>query len=139
VIRWVGVVPITLAMLFGVTLLPAADAPTLEDRASAIERASTLPEGVRVGLGHLSRELKLSAETLRADRTKTGLGWGELLIAHRLSRSTQVPVDRRQSATRHRIVSGPRPRRRRAGKRHGAGRISIGVSARRTSFDLRPL
>ena len=44
-------------------------------------------------LGHLSRELELSAETLRADRAKTGLGWGELLIAHRLSRSTRVPVD----------------------------------------------
>ena len=92
-IKWVSVVPIALAMLFGVALVLAADAPTLEDRASAIERASTLPEGVRVVLGHLSRELELSAETLRADRAKTGLGWGELLIAHRLSRSTRVPVD----------------------------------------------
>ena len=73
-IKWVGVVPITLAMLFGVTLVLAADAPTLEDRARAIERASTLPEGVRVVLGHLSRELALSAESLRAERAKTGLG-----------------------------------------------------------------
>src|SRR5438552_6492872 len=93
VIKWVSVVPIALAMLFGVALVLAADAPTLEDRASAIERASTLPEGVRVVLGHLSRELALSAETLRAERAKTGLGWGELLIAHRLSRSTGVPVE----------------------------------------------
>ena len=92
-IRWASVVPIALTLLLGVAPVRAADAPTLEDRAGAIDRASTLPDGVRVVLGHLSRELELSAETLRADRTKTGLGWGELLIAHRLSRSTGVPVD----------------------------------------------
>jgi hypothetical protein len=90
---WTSVVTVALVMVFGVAPVRAAEAPTLEDRASAIERASTLPDGVRVVLGHLSRKLELSAETLRADRTKTGLGWGELLIAHRLSRSTGVPVD----------------------------------------------
>ena len=41
-IKWVSVVPIALAMLFGVALVLAADAPTLEDRASAIERKKTL-------------------------------------------------------------------------------------------------
>lgn len=69
----------------------SADPPSLEERAAAIERASMAPDGNRVVLGHISRTLGIPVETLRAQREQTGLGWGALLIAHRLSRETRLP------------------------------------------------
>ena len=35
----------------------------------------------------------MSAETLRAERARIELGWGDLLIAHRLSREAGPPLD----------------------------------------------
>ena len=35
----------------------------------------------------------MSAETLRTERARIGLGWGDLLIAHRLSREAGPPLD----------------------------------------------
>jgi len=60
---------------------------------SAIEREASGPDGDRVVVGHLSRKLGIPAETLRGERTQTGLGWGELLIAHRLSGQTGLSID----------------------------------------------
>jgi hypothetical protein len=76
-------------------LAPAAAEPqvTLAELAAAIDAAAGEPDGERVVLGHLSRKLGVPADTLRAERTKTGLGWGDLLIADRLSLETHVPLD----------------------------------------------
>jgi len=35
----------------------------------------------------------MSAETLRTEHSRIGLGWGDLLIAHRLSREAGPPLD----------------------------------------------
>jgi hypothetical protein len=67
--------------------------PTLADRAAAIERTAGEPDGERVVLGHLSRKLNMSAETLRSQRAQTGLGWGDLFIANRLALETQTPFE----------------------------------------------
>jgi hypothetical protein len=67
--------------------------PTLADRAAAIERTAGEPDGERVVLGHLSRRLNMSAETLRAQRAQTGLGWGDLLIANRLALETHASFE----------------------------------------------
>ena len=74
---------------------PAVAEPsvTLAERAAAIEAAAEEPDGERVVLGHLSRKLGMSAEALRAQRAQTGLGWGDLLIANRLSLETHAPFD----------------------------------------------
>lgn len=88
--RSVAAVIATAALLSAGTAW-SADAPSLEERAAAIERASMGPDGSRVVLGHISRKLGIPVETLRAQREQTGLGWGELLIAHRLSRETRLP------------------------------------------------
>src|SRR5204862_469539 len=66
----------------------AEPSPPLAERAAAIEAAAEEPDGERVVLGHLSRTLGMSAEALRAQRAQTGLGWGDLLIANRLSLET---------------------------------------------------
>jgi hypothetical protein len=66
---------------------------TLADRAVAIERASQAPDGFRVVVGRLSRELGLPVEELRAQRLRTGLDWGALLIANRLARETGLTLD----------------------------------------------
>ncbi len=54
-------------------------------RAVAPPAAAPAPEGDRVVLQRMSQELGVPAATLRAQRERTGLGWGDLLIAHRLA------------------------------------------------------
>ncbi len=84
---------IALAVALGPGPAGGADPPTLEERAAAIERASTAPDGTRVVVGHISRELRIPVETLRTQRTQTGLGWGEILIANRLAKGTGLTFD----------------------------------------------
>ena len=48
---------------------------------------------MRVVLGHISRELHVSAEDLRTQGTQTGLGLGEILVANRLAADTQLSVE----------------------------------------------
>jgi len=71
----------------------SADPTTLAERAAAIERASTQPDGTRVVIGHLSRKLGVPVDTLRRQRTQTDLNWGELLIANRLVKETRLGLD----------------------------------------------
>ena len=82
------------ALLIGLTLLAGsaalAQSAALAERAAAIDQVVTEPGGFRVVVGHISRELGLPIETLREQRAKTGLGWGDLLIAHRLSREARA-------------------------------------------------
>jgi hypothetical protein len=84
---------IALAVVLATGRAWSAGPPTLEDRAVAIARASKAPDGERVVAGHISRELRIPVETLRAQLTQTGLGWGELLIATRLARETRLTLD----------------------------------------------
>lgn len=79
--------------VLGASAVWAVDPPTLEERADAIERVSKGPDGDRVVVGHLSRSLRIPVETLRGERARTGLGWGELLIVHRLATMTKRSVD----------------------------------------------
>src|SRR5881296_1390474 len=75
-------------------LIWGAARPTLEELAAAIERVRTGPDGERVVVGHISRKLAVSVEALRAQHARTGLGWGELLIANLLlSKTTKLTVD----------------------------------------------
>jgi hypothetical protein len=71
----------------------AADPSPLDDAAAAIERASKAPDGIRVVVGHLSRELGIPAGTLREQRMRTGLGWGDILIAHRLATAAKLSFE----------------------------------------------
>lgn len=83
------------ALAVALSAIPAwsADPATLAERATAIERASTAPDGFRVVVGHLSRELGLAVDVLRAQRLRTGLDWGAILIANRLARETGLTFD----------------------------------------------
>jgi len=65
-----------------------ADAPTLEDRAAAIDRVSKESDGDRIVIGHVSRALGIPVEKLRMQQSQTGLSWGELLVAYRVSRAS---------------------------------------------------
>src|SRR5262245_7636056 len=65
-----------------------ADAPTLEERAAVIDRVSKESDGDRIVIGHVSRTLGIPVEKLRVQRAQTGLSWGELLVAYRLSRAS---------------------------------------------------
>ena len=83
------------ALALALVAAPAwgAEPSTLADRALAIERASQAPDGYRVVVGRLSRELGITVEVLRGQRLRTGLDWGGLLIANRLAKETGLTVD----------------------------------------------
>ena len=82
-----------LVLLASATAAWSADPTTLAERAAAIERASTARDGYRVVVGHLSRELGLPVEVLRAQRMNTGLDWGSLFIANRLAKEGGLSFD----------------------------------------------
>jgi hypothetical protein len=87
--------PILLGLLVLAAAAPAwsQDSMTLAERAAAIERASTAPDGFRVVVGHVSRELGIPVDVLRGQRLQTGLDWGALLIANRLAKEARIPFD----------------------------------------------
>ena len=91
--RCAASVLIVLAVALGTGPAWSADPPSLEERAAAIERVSKEPDGDRVVVGHISRKLGIPVETLRTQRTQTGFGWGELLIANRLSSAKGLTFD----------------------------------------------
>ncbi len=70
-----------------------ADSATLEELAAGIEKVRSGRDGERVVVGHISRKLEMSVDVLRAQQARTTLGWGDLLIANLLSKSTKVTVD----------------------------------------------
>jgi len=70
-----------------------ADPPTLEELAAGIERVRSAPDGERIVVGHISRKLDTSVDTLRAQRARTTLAWSDLLIANLLCKGTKVTVD----------------------------------------------
>jgi len=87
----------TLCTAFALAVLlwtgAAWSADAIGERAAAIERASTVPDGMRVVVGHISRKLAIPVETLRTQRAQTGLGWGDLLVANHLAKVTQLTFD----------------------------------------------
>ena len=84
---------IALLVLGGATLVSGEQAVSLAERAAEIDRASTAPDGFRVVVGHMSLELSIDVDTLRAQRAKTGLGWGDLLIAHHLAHQNDLTFE----------------------------------------------
>jgi hypothetical protein len=75
------------------TVPPSPTTSTTPPTATPPVAASGEPDGERVVLGHLSRKLNMSAETLRGQRAQMGLGWGDLFIANRLALETQTPFE----------------------------------------------
>jgi hypothetical protein len=84
---------VAITMFLAVGFIWGADQPTLEELAAAIDRVRTEPDGERVVAGHISRRLAVSVEALRAQRVRTGLDWGELLIANLLCKNNEPTVD----------------------------------------------
>src|SRR5215510_16080346 len=70
-----------------------ADQPTLEELAAGIEKVRSGRDGERVVVGHISRKLEMSVDSLRTQQARTALSWGDLLIANLLSKGTKVSVD----------------------------------------------
>jgi len=85
---------IGLSVLLGIGLIWAADPPTLDELAIAIDKLRAEPDGERIVIGHISRKLGVSVERLRAEQAQTKLGWGELFIAKLMcSKTPKLTVD----------------------------------------------
>jgi hypothetical protein len=88
-------VALVVFMAFALTIAPEcrAASESLAEYVTAIDRAANGPDGERVVLGHISRQLRLPVEDLRRERMQTGLTFGGLLIAHRLAQAAKMPVE----------------------------------------------
>jgi hypothetical protein len=84
---------IALVLLLAATPAWSAEPATLAESATAIERAATAPDGFRVVVGRISRELGLGVDVLREQRLRTGLDWGAVFIANRLAKETGLTFD----------------------------------------------
>ncbi len=84
---------VAITMFLAVGFIWGADQPTLEELAAAIDKVRAEPDGERVVAGHVSRRLGISVETLRVQRVRTGLDWGDLLIANLLCKTKEPTVD----------------------------------------------
>src|SRR5437773_7796683 len=82
--RWAASSLVAISMFLGVGFAWGADPPTFEELVAAIEKVRTGPDGERIVAGHISRKLAMSVEVLRTQRARTGLDWGDLLIANLL-------------------------------------------------------
>lgn len=91
--RVASVLLVALVVVLAVGPVGEAEPPTLAERAAAIERVSTERDGARVVIGHLSRKLRTPVDELQTQRERTGLGWGELLIANLIAKTTNVTFD----------------------------------------------
>lgn len=72
----------------------ADESAALHAHATAVNRMAQTPEGRQAVVQRLSQDLGLSTATLQSQRQQTGLGWGELLIANRISQRTGMSFDR---------------------------------------------
>jgi hypothetical protein len=83
---------IVCAVLIGSAAGAGAQSSPLAESAAAINQVLTEREGYRVVVGHISRMLGIPVDALRTQQTQTGLTWGEMLVAYRLSREAKTKV-----------------------------------------------
>jgi hypothetical protein len=84
---------VAITMFLAVGLAWGDDPPTLEELAASIDRVRAGPDGERIVAGHISRKLAVSVDVLRAQRARTGLDWGDLLVANLLCQTkTKEPT-----------------------------------------------
>ena len=57
----------------------------LDTLAAGVERSVATPQAERAAVDRMARALTKSADTLRAERASSRLGWGDLYIAHRIA------------------------------------------------------
>jgi hypothetical protein len=86
-------VAVVVALGMAVNQAPGSNPGTLEERAVAIDHVMTEPDGARVVIGHVSRRLHVGSDTLKDQQTQTGLGWGELLVAHLIAKMAAIEFD----------------------------------------------
>jgi hypothetical protein len=86
---WVGI----LTML--VLVVPVATAQDrLDAVAAALDRATATPPTEAAGVDRMAKFLGTAPDVLRAERTSTKLGWGDLFISHRIATRGGHPIDK---------------------------------------------
>ncbi|MEX2146137.1 MAG: hypothetical protein WED01_03900 [Candidatus Rokuibacteriota bacterium] len=92
---------LALVILALVTSSASVDADgDLDALAAGVERTTATPPAERAAVDRMARALATTADTLRAQRTSSRLGWGDLYIAHRIATRGGHPVERVVAARR---------------------------------------
>jgi hypothetical protein len=66
----------------------------LDTLAASVERAAATPQAERAAVDRMAQALTKTADTLRAERASSRLGWGDLYIAHRIAARGGHAVDK---------------------------------------------
>lgn len=83
---------VALALVASTASVDADD--ELDTLAAGVERTVATPQAERAAVDRMARALTKSADTLRAERASSRLGWGDLYIAHRIAARGGHPVDK---------------------------------------------
>lgn len=90
-----------LLALLAIVLAPvgAVAQDRLDAVAAAVDRAVAAPAEA-AAVERMARFLGTTAEALRAERTSTGLGWGDVFLSHRIASRGGHPIDKVYAARR---------------------------------------
>ncbi|HEX9821370.1 MAG TPA: hypothetical protein VGD07_17350 [Methylomirabilota bacterium] len=83
---------LTVLLIVGLGVLPAAGQDRLDVVAAAVDHATAAPAAEAAAVERMARFLGTTPDALHGDRAGTGLGWGDLFIAHRIAARGGHPV-----------------------------------------------
>ena len=79
-------------------LLVLATAASAQDRldelATVVNQSTAAPKTEAAAVERMAKTLGIGADALRAEQTASGLGWGDLFLAHRVAKRGGHPVDK---------------------------------------------
>jgi hypothetical protein len=80
--------------LLGLLLVtaPAAAQDRLDELATVVNQSSASPKSEAGTIERMAKTLRIDADALRAEQMGSGLGWGDLFLAHRIATRGGHPV-----------------------------------------------
>jgi hypothetical protein len=82
--------------LLGLMLMtaPAVAQDRLDELATVVNQSSASPKSEAGTIERMAKTLRVDADALRTEQTGSGLGWGDLFLAHRIATRGGHPVSK---------------------------------------------
>lgn len=82
--------------LVGLLLMaaPATAQDRLDELATVVNQSSASPKSEAGTIERMANTLRVDPDVLRAEQTSSGLGWGDLFLAHRIASRGNHPVSK---------------------------------------------
>jgi hypothetical protein len=73
---------------------PASAQDRLDELATVVNQSSASPKSEAGTIERMAKTLRVDPDALRAEQTSSGLGWGDLFLAHRVASRGNHPVSK---------------------------------------------